>query len=491
MKCKNLFLFIFIPIISYLKAELNINIQSEIPYNKISGEGSQNSVYSDGFKYLSIFNLNFNNSSDVYSYNLNLAFRTSNETKLDYKNFSFTNLKLNLKTKNLSFSGGDVFESFSQYSLASSVKGISLKLENNENIPEIIALFGYINPDWDNFPYQNQVYGLKVSYDIFENLNTGVNFVYNTNNLQDSANNFNNLIYSLNFEYRPLPAVVCKNETAFSNLSQQETKENGYATKFEIIADAKPSRVSLEYSRITPKFLSVLGSATPDRERISTSWRYIYSKNIILRTSFLWYRNNLDNNLTETLNSYTPEISLIFKNLFNRKYSELSTSYKINAYRTNQTITDNIISLNYKDKFSEYENETSIIYNNYQKTNINETSFRNTIFTRTKLKEVVFKPSVSLGFVLSNINNSYDYNIKLSAEIAKLKMTSDISLGQNFIKDLTKTSLFSSIYTKPEFLNFLKYGLLFVKFSYTIFDHNDNLKDFNETNFVLGFNLQI
>lgn len=63
----------------------------------------------------------------------------------------------------------------------------------------------------------------------------------------------------------------------------------------------------LEYERVSTKFFTLVGSATPDREKVKGTWRYKATKNVTTNLGFLWFHDNLDGTKTQdTTNYYKP-----------------------------------------------------------------------------------------------------------------------------------------------------------------------------------------
>lgn len=490
--------------------------------NEVSGEGSTNSSLSKGAFYLTTLNANWNGSNEIFDYNLNLGTKITDDIRNDVKNFSLTNLQARFSNKIHTLNIGDIFGSFSKYSFNSSIKGFQYKYYNeNINLNDISFLYGYAYPRWDSLWKDNdtktierKVFGGYARYKLFSDFNIKLNIVssVDSNRVNPTDLLYDSYIYALDLEYIPITGLTINAETAFSDTKESLSEDtpyakyNGYAYRIEMVASADPSRVEIEYEKVEPKFQSLLGYATSDRERFKIKWRYKLSKLVNINTGFLWYRNNLNGEKDYTTENYKPEISIILNQLFKRSYSRFDISYKINNQKGGNEIFDNYINLGYRDRFGFIDNEINLGYTIYDTKNIRnskEYTYNTSFSFRKTLNELVLRPSLYLGGWTSNdeINNTldqtYEYSLGLSIDLPNKNINSNFKLGQNILDkekgdDTKKTFLNFSFYYKPNFLSVYNHqSALFLRIYYNDYKSSNTSNDFKETSITTGINIGI
>ena len=457
----------------YAQSEFHLSGEFSFTTNDVTGAGSASSSLSEGIHYLNTLNMNLNGKTEKFDYNLNIGTKITDDRRNDIKTFSLTNFQAKFTNKFHTLNLGDTFESFSQYSLSSGLKGISYRYSNEDlKLTDLAFVYGLAYSRWDSLWHssktktiERKVYGGQIKYNLSPDLWMRFNIVTSSddNRLNSTDQLYDNTIYVLDIEYKPLPRLTIKTETAFNDTEESPSsgasslKYHGYAHKIEAVGDADPSRVTFEYEKVSSDFQTLLGSATPDREKFKIKWRYKYSKLVNINTGYLWFRNNLDGKKSYTTKNYKPEIGITIKKPFKREYSTLDISYKINKRSGGNTNTsDKIINLNLKDRFGIFDNDTNFGYTRYEtKTNVrkNNEYIYNTSFSLRKTSgQFVFKPSLYLGAWTSEdeLNNTkdktYEYSLGLGIDVPSKKITSNFKVGQNKLTkdngDDTKKNIF-------------------------------------------------
>ena len=267
--------------------------------------------------------------------------------------------------------------------------------------------------------------------------------------------------------------------------------------------------MTLEFERVDPLFNTLLGSATPDREKVKTKWRYNYSNNITTTLGFLWYRDHLNDESTKTDRSdyFKPDVGLTLKRLFDRRYLVVDLSSRFTrAYTTGRSTTDQFYTLNYRDRFWNLDSDTNLGYSIYDTSNDiqkdRDYMVNTSLSSRYTMDKVILKPTLYAGGQIlkeelqENRDKTYEYSLGLGCDIPDHKITSNMKIGQNQLKkeigDSSKR-LFGnvSIYYRPAFLEKLNQGMLYVRGYVNDFNYTTTTRDFRETSITAGLNVRL
>ncbi len=518
--------------------EFHISNEFGYTYNDIYGPGSDSSSLTPGWRYLNVFGFNGQGSIRDVDYNFNLGVKTTDDRRNDVATWSLTNLQGRMTNKVHTVNMGDTFESFSQYSLSTALKGGSYKFfDEKRNSPEITFVYGWAYPRWDNIyggpetrAIVREAYGAKIKQNFTPTLWTGASFVeakdhqstrvFSTDPIYGSNN------YTFDGEYKPIPGLTIRGELSFSrtNLSQGQgidiQRTHGSAYKIEAVGDADPSRVSIEYEKVATEFYSILGSASPDREKAKGKWRYKMTKNIDMNLGMLWYRDNLDGQKAYRTDSFTPDGSFTFRNFLKRATASIDLGYRYDrkyggsAFAGGPSSADHIFTLNYRDRYWDIvDSDANFGYTVYSsdryQRDAQEYIYNVTLSSRHTLKdgEYVLKPMIYLGSIdqrdalLVVRDRIYEYSAGLGLEVPKLKFTADAKLGQNWLEkgvpgtgtsgdNSGKTFANLNIYYKPKFLSKLNTGMLYLRFFMNDFRYSTVSNNFRENSVTMGANIQ-
>jgi len=503
-------------------AEFHVLNDIQLDINDVDGPGKASSSLSEGTRYLENINMYGKGKLGKLEYIFNAGGRATNDNRIDGRGLSLTSLKGSATYEDHTMTAGDVFESFSQYSLNTNLKGASYKFyDETDNLPDVTAVYGYAYPRWDSlFKAQNvktmmrRAYGLNIRKDITDNLDTGFSYVRSEDDDRQSITEtqYNNNIYAFDYDYRPIPGLTIRGEDAFNNGERQLEKDGryssyfGHAHRIEAIGVGGPSRVNMGYEYVNPKFETLTGSASQGRQKANAKWKYNIAKNTTMDTAFLWYQTNLGQGV-QSVHTFRPEIGFTQKRFLNRRYAQAGIDYKLNMNSGNHLKTnDHFINISYRDRFGFLDSDSQFGFNTFNTTKRSretyEFNYHTSLSSRHKAGIFVFKPSVNAGtnFIDDEIRNSLDkiveYSVGLGVDVPKYKVNSNIKFGQNILntgRSVDSDKLFTSfsIYYKPSFIGFLNSSTFFVRVALNDFNFSTRTANFTEKSVSMGMNLPV
>lgn len=504
------------PLFAQAAGEFHASNDLSLTFNDVGGHGSDQSSLSEGLRYLDILNLYGNGDLADIAYSFNLGGKATDDPRNDSETFSLTTLGARFIRGSHTLSLGDTFESFSQYSLNSSVKGASYRYANPDNLlPDVTLLYGLAYARWDNMwgvdAVERQVMGMRVQQTITPDAWVAVNGVHAMDHVRvHDGSLYRNTVYSLDWEYRPIPGLTIRGESALAGATEdladdEDIETDGCAHKIEAIGDGGPSRVTLEYERVSPDFVTVMGSATADREKFKGRWRYKYSRTLTMKLGFLWYRNNLEGDKAYRTDHYKPEIGLTVRRLFKRRYAVADVTYKFDrASGDERSSSDHYVTIGYRDRFGMFDSDTNLgvtFYDTRDARDDREFTYNTTLSTRYTAGSWILKPSLMAGGwtlddELEDTNDQiWEYALGLGIDVPRAKVTASVKFGQNLLQkesgtDSRKAFARLNIFYRPQFLSRLNYGMLYLRAFVNDFDYSDNDRCFRETSVTLGISTQ-
>lgn len=497
--------------------ELRLSNDFSLTHNNVTGKGSDQSALTEGTRFLNTLSLYGQGEVADFRYNFNLGLKATSDERLDPERYSLTNLQGRISNQVHTLTLGDTFEAFSRYSLNTAVKGASYSYTNPDNrLPDLTLLGGIAYPRWDNFwdteAIERQVMGIRAKQHLTSDLWLAANLVQSEDHGRIGGSSlYDTSTFSLDGEYLPIPGLTIRGESAWSDTEESPAgggsviKDNGYAYRIEAIGDGPPSRVSMEYARISPDYFTVLGSATPDREKFKSRWRYRRSKTQTWNFGLLWYRNNLDGQLTDRTDHYRPEIGLTQRRLFDRRYSVLNLNYKFDHAEGSRKTRDHFITTGYRDRFGIFDNDTTLgvtFYDTDGQREDNEFFCNNTLSLRKTVGDWTLKPSVRAGvWTLENElddlrNKTWEYSFGMGMDAPRYKINSSIRAGYKKLDkdaglDSEKTFANMSVYYRPGFLSRLNQGMVYLRWRINDFDYSDSSRSFRENSITVGLRFQM
>jgi hypothetical protein len=502
--------------------EFRLINDTKVNFNDVSGPGRSASSLTDGTTYIESLNLYSRGNKDDFKYIFNLGGRTTNDKRYDTAEFALTSLKGHFTYQDHQVTAGDVFESYSQFSLDSALKGTSYKYYNEtDNLPNVSFVYGVAYPRWENLwdgydlvALKRQVYGANITHDFNPVFTAGFSVVHSDDSKPVNINDtlFNTTIYAIDAKYKPIPGLTINAESAFSDTSENNSSGTpsddytGTAQKLEIIGDGHPSRVVLKYERISPKFKTLTGSAISNQERVNSSWRYKYTKNITTDLKFLWLKNYIDSSPQSTQN-WQPFASITIRKLFGRRYARSSLSYKFEKKTGNDLTTLNqYLTLTHSDRYGILENSTSLGINSFDTNNATRDQMdytANTTFnSRHKRGDFVIKPMLSAGTffyenqLINETNQVLQYSVGVGLDIPKKKIYSKFTFGQNKLHSYgqdnsDKWFVRANIYYKPQFSKYLTRSTFSLTGAINDYSFSTATRNFVEKSLSLGINFPL
>lgn len=500
--------------------EFHLSNEFSVTANDVSGPGASQSSLTDGTRYLEVFNLFGSGRLGEYDYNFTLGAKATDDDRNDINGLSLTNLQGRLTNKVHTLTLGDTFESFSQYALNTAVKGGSYKFTPEGGLPEVTLVYGVAYSRWDNFwdidAIDRRVTGARIRQNFGADFQAGFSAVRSDDRdrVMDQ-DQIDNRTYTLDWEYRPIPGLTIQGESSWADgsvdsASGPDSEIGGSAHKLTAIGDGDPSRVTLEYERVSPDYQTVAGSATPDREKAKAKWRYKYAKEVTITTGFLWYHDNLDGDKDYRTDHYKPEVTVGLKRLFGRQYAAADISYKLDrAVSSAVHSSDHFFTLGYRDRFGVFDSDTNLGYTFYDANRSverqdKEFTYNTSLSSRHTAGIFVLKPGLYLGGWTRNDELSddtdqiYEYSASLGVDVPAWQVTSNIKVGENRLEkdagtDSAKTFANLNVYWRPEKLAGIQ-GMLFMRAFVNDYRYDPSLaggsQDFRENSLTAGLNLQ-
>lgn len=484
-------------------------------YNDVTGPGRASSSLTDGFNHMEDLHVDLRGQKGEFKYQFSASGRATDDDRVDTHSTSLTSFQGRMEYRNNYFSMGDIFESFSQYSLSSSLKGLSYRYENQENAKPTLALvYGKSYPRWESWwkardadAVDRSAYGFNVKHEVLSDLTLGLSFLRteDTDRVDLFDPLYENNVFSLTADYKPLPGLTIAAEGAFSKTEEtpaagERTRSyDGTAFKIEAIGNEDPSRVVLTYERVDPDFETLMGSAVKDRERAGMRWRYKYTKDVTFNTNFAWYRNNLDNTSLST-HTYRPEFGVSIKRLFDRRYSNFDVTVKWD-YKDRKRANDNsdyFVDFGYRDRFGIFDFDAGFGFTSYNvehnETDTMDYTARLNISTRKSFEKVILRPFVNLSssYIDDDVNDGtdklYDYSLGLGMDFPDHNINSSFQFGQNILRsELGEHAeayfINASAYYRPEFM---KDSVFFARLAINDFAFQTGSRDYKEKSVVLG-----
>lgn len=516
---KKLFYLSFLFLVNlYLFSDTYLSTRYDFYYNTISGPGKYQSYLSEGKKYNYFIQLYNGENIQNFSYNINFAMRSTDDKKYELAYYSLDNFKLKLNYYNNYLTLGDVFEYFSQYTLNTPIKGINLFLDNEFFNVNVIYGFGYQR--WDAWygdstqrTMRRNVIAGKIKFHLHESLWIASNANYSYDDESTRVNyyesSYDNKVFSQEIEFNPFEGVILYSEAAYAKtnlipqLNLEKIYKEGYATKVRLTLDGEPIWSTHEYERTMPEFYAILGSVIQDREKVSTNWKFKITKDLWLKTNFMWYKDNLGNSKSYTTEVLTPNVIFTIKRLFNDDYFNLDLNYRYDLRNGGEfPSTNHTAGINYSDRFFVIDSTFDLSYTRYEIIDLkrsNDINYNAILSNRMNFDIFSLSPKFNIiGWysydeITKLINKSNELSGELTLDITVLNILLSGNYGygvyeidkeksiKNYWGINFNTFIFQNITSS------LKY--LFNSYDFNTLDNNGNERDYTETSFI--FNVSI
>ena len=503
--------------------ELYTTLDTEFKTESATGPGAGDSLSGDGVKYQSILTVRGTQSRENGSQLFSIGLRAGNSLRLGGRTLSLTNLRWQQSTDRYRLNLGDIMEFFSQYALTNSLKGFSYtSISKKPTGMDLTVIGGYEYPRWENLyagadvkAVQRQVLGARLasSQSSSSSIEYGASIVHTSDrrgiNLGDTL--YDNALYSLDFGFELIPGLNAKVIGAVSDSIEHSSSGDkalsGTAYKMELTSAAKQGRASFAYERISPGFLSLMGSAKPDRERVKLRIRSDFSKTVSLTVGYLYLRDNLDGQKPKTTTSKKPEISLDLKRVFDRRYASFDAALKFDGKRVgaDRMVDTKTLSVGYRDRFGLIDASVGVLgvlLNDVGESSVSRTddiTYTLNLGTRMDAGPVVLRPilngalTTTLDHISLKVSQKTDVALEMRSDFPSVNANSSVKIGQansvGTLSDSQKTYLSLSVYYRPGFLSSLKDGRLYLRAAYNDYRYPDASKKRSESSVTGGGSL--
>ncbi|MDY6823654.1 MAG: hypothetical protein SWH68_07655 [Thermodesulfobacteriota bacterium] len=495
----------------------SIRVSDEVYVESVSvkGAGKDRSVLNDGIHSYNLLRMHAHGNTDDLRYRFNLGVQMTDNEKKDPKEVSLVNLEGNLASEKHELTAGDVFGSFSRYSLGTSLKGVSYGYGGRDADHRVDVIYGIAYPRWDSFwaseteALEREIYGLNYGARITPEMKLDFSWVRSSDSdpIFDDFELYDVDLYTAALNYKPIAGLTVTSEYSYSDnaagpdAAPQVEKTDG-AFMLKAVGNQNPSRVSLEYERVGTDYITRSGSATPDREKFKANWRYRYSRKAHAIMGFLWFRDNLDHQKSGTTHTYRPSLGFSFKQLMDRRYGVLDLTWKLNNINTDTAdTTDHYFDVMYRDRYGVIDNTTTVGYALYEtgddQRDQEEVSVNTTFSGRITLDAVILKPSLHAGTtdtddeLSNNDNRLYQTALGLGLEIPRARITSLLKVGRQDTNrdggdDLDRNFATFNVYWRvPDLASFAN-ALFYIKTLYNDYNYTTQTNNFRENSVILG-----
>lgn len=243
--------------------------------------------------------------------------RWTDDTYVDPERYSMEEFYIQAKNDLFKVRAGDFLGDFSDYTLLSSLKGVSGELYGADMVGTwaMKSIFGLTKNLWEDMweniegeDYTQYVYGMRFEHAIYDTVSVGINAVRSDDDADGTGtgNPQDNWVSSVDFKGTFYDHVTIDGEIASSWTQLDESgsslkRSNDTAIDMNTEIDIGEFTVENDYERVGAYFRSLNGIASTDREEfkhaISFDHDDIYGGGVRLRN----YRNNLKNTATYTL----------------------------------------------------------------------------------------------------------------------------------------------------------------------------------------------
>lgn len=498
-------------------ARLRLSSELELPIQSVRGPGASQSSLTRGHRFMHSLGLSGTGKAQEIDWFADIRLRATDDPRQNPQKASLDGLKLQIRQGRAQFSAGDVFESFSQYSLSTALKGAAVKIGDDEKAgTSFQAVWGNADPRWNVFspgnagPYIHRtVVGGRVAHRIGETAGIGLSYVRATDSGRTSATDplYENDLYSLTGDVVLPNAWQLDGEFTWSKTSESpsagaaDLNYNGRGIRLQTAGRLGKGKMNLQYENVQPRFYTGVGSATSDRERVRARYGLKLNPRTQMSVGLIWYRNNLQGQLTDTTKALRPEFGLSFTEVGGREEATLDLNLSHdNRLRGTDRVDDTSIEANYHDRLGAWDTDWSLGLARYYtrgSQNSREITFGTAWFSRLRRGAWVYRPSINLGtwtasdsFNSSN-DASYEIGVGLGLERPASGLSCSLKTGlRRAIVDRgdSNTRLFADAMLNYRPQAWREFGGgLFLKLGWNDFKYSNGGRNFQEVRFGLGF----
>ncbi len=499
----------------------NLEISNELSFylNSISGDGKSASAYDDGLKLQDIVTIFKEGKNKWGNYSYNMSFLATNDESIDPKKFILNNLSAKVSNKKRTITVGDIYDFFSQYSLTSTLKGISYKrLKNSKGIAYTMST-GFAYARWDSFYGDSsvktiprkvvggRVSGIKIGHNTKVALNSVI--VRDGDPRTKNDKKFETQMISGDWKYHPFKGLDITGESAIANGKiDEKNSKTATAHKIKMVGDGQGLRGVIEIERVGSYFDNPVGGAIKDRLKYKTTWRYKKNRLLWYQIGMLWFRNNLDGQLANTTESLRPSFKINKKRVFHRRHSNMAFSYNLTMRKNSLTEQKNhFLALTYSDRFKKrFRFNSNVGYNIFSTkksiTDQKQWMFDVGISTRKNFSNYSLKPFFKIAKWITeddlalSTDKSTNYSLGTSVSWYKYDLDATISIGKYGLdreKGDDSDRVFFNLDANyaPKYLEKYWNSTLICSASYSKYSFTNSSQDFKETRILVGINSRL
>lgn len=501
---------------SAIAFEYHTSVDSDLSTGNVTGPGGAASSVDEKLGYRADIRMTGYQDDDDESEVVLLGLSLGSDLGVGSRMATLTNLKWEKTTTDYRLKLGDVMESFSQYALSSSFKGLSYthKLPKARDL-ELTIAGGYAYPRWENLyagkevtATQREVKGIRVASGTTSpsGITNGVSIVSSTDKsgIKPGDELYDNLVLSCDTEFTPIPNLTIRAVAALSDTTEKTntTQAGGTAIKIEASSAAKQGRATFEYERATPGFMTAMGSAVADRQKVKLRISSNHTKSLTSTVGYLYTNDNLENQKTRTTVSNRPEIGISMRRPFNRRYASLGAALKYDFRRiAADTIDRRTVSVDYKDRFGPIDTSFSVSKDSGGPvaSASEEMTYLVELSTQAELGAATLRPTLNSRLVTdrnkstAGSNQTTDTAVGLRVDLPASNMNSNIKVGQQSSTGSSpgpkKSYADLSVYYRPSFWASLRDGRIYLRATHASYSYTDSDKDRAETSVRMGVSL--
>ncbi len=510
--------------------EYRFSLDHEWTYNRVTGPGRGISRLNTGWHHFSTLNANMFGQWHGLDIDLMAGVKITDDRTRDPRDVSLVTLRGSVGNDYFSLALGDVFETFSQYSLSTSLKGGALEVTPfGWGGTRIAAVHGIAYPRWDSFlddpdtaALRREISGLHVSQPLFENLmSVGVSYVYS----DDSRPVFptdplhRNQVAALEYDWEIIEGLNLNMELAYADTSirsrnevndEEETERRESSTdiahRIELVGDGGPSRVQLEHERIGSDFWTSGGNAVSDRERYRARWRYRISRDITMTTGYLYYRNNLDGELDTTTHNHRPDLTFTWRRLFDRQFAVADLRYRQDwSTNVDRDTLNHFLTVGYRDRLGAVDIDTNLGYTIFKTKedirNAKEYTYSTTVSSQHEIGEFILRPQIRLGGWVgrneleSETDLTREHSAGLGVEVPACNLNMNLRAGRSRLSkddrsgNSTRDFVSLNSYYRPKPLQNFGRTMISMNLRYNDMDFTMRERNYSEFSFTMGLNV--
>jgi hypothetical protein len=326
--------FPFQPAAAFQREDIRLTGYNRLSFynNNVTGSGRASSFLTRNGQFQNDFSVNadYPRGEDV-RWALQFMGRATEDDRVDKRLFSVQKLSLDRWSSARRVSLGDVYSSFTQYSLNQGLKGLQWA-EKDLAGWEVTGSAGLVKSRWDDFFYNNRPEALdrsllaaRVRRPLPLGADVGVHLVFSRDNRtpRSVADEYSQRLVGLNWAPPSNSDFSLSGESAWSRAEVDratlaDNVKKGSAHKIQARSRFGQWRSSEEFENVSSDFVTTGGAAAPDLRRFETRNRFALASGMEGLVNAAYYRNNLNGQIGDTARTAASEGGLRWLAVMNR-----------------------------------------------------------------------------------------------------------------------------------------------------------------------------